>query len=93
MNNKINKEKLINESSLNKKIKTLARKEEIKTLATKAELKAVRNKLVKLKMDDLSYLRGKYFYGDDGSQNILVYQPTLPIRHTTSQRRLIQFRK
>ena len=44
---KITQTELINESDLNKKIKTLAAKEEIKTLATKAELKAEQDKIVK----------------------------------------------
>ena len=45
---KITQKKLVNESNLNEKIKTLAAKEEIKTLATKAELNAEQDKIVKL---------------------------------------------
>ena len=40
---KITAKKLLNESGLNKTIKTLATKEEIKKIATKAELKAAQN--------------------------------------------------
>ena len=57
----------INNSDLNEKIKTLA---------TKAELKSEQDKRMKLKTHDLSYLLGKIFVGDDGFQNMLVYQPT-----------------
>ena len=32
---------------------------------------------MKLKAYDLSYFLGKNFFGDDGSQNMFVYQPTL----------------
>ena len=35
------------------------------------------NELKKLKAFDLSYFRGKTFFGNDGSQNMFVYQPTL----------------
>ena len=49
------KENLINKSSFNEKIRTIARKEDIKTLATKAELKAEEDKIVKLGIHDLSH--------------------------------------
>ena len=64
---KIIPKKLVNESGLNEKIKTLATKEEIKTLATKAELKTEKDKIVKLETHDLSYFLGKTFFGDDAS--------------------------
>ena len=50
--------------------------EKIKTLATKAELKAEPDKIVKLETHDSSYFLVKIFFGDDGSQNMFVYQPT-----------------
>ena len=50
----ITQKKLVNESDLNEKRKTLATKEEIKTLATKAELKAEQDKIVKLQTYDLN---------------------------------------
>ena len=31
---------------------------------------------MKLETHDLNYFLGKKFFGDDGSQNIFVYQPT-----------------
>ena len=63
LDEKIKKEKLVNESSLNKNIKTLATKEEIKTLATKAELKAEQDKIVSRTIEtlDVSYFLGKFF--------------------------------
>ena len=45
---KITVKKLVNESGLNGKIKTLATKEDIKKSATKAKLKAEQDKVVKL---------------------------------------------
>ena len=45
---KITQKKLVKESDLNEKIKTLAIKKEIKTLAIKAELKAEQDEIVKL---------------------------------------------
>ena len=45
---KITAKKLVNQSGLNEKIKTLEAKEEIKKIATKAELKAEQDKIVKL---------------------------------------------
>ena len=49
----------------------------MKTLATKVELKAEQDEIVKLETHDLSYLLGKNFFGDDGSQNMFIYQPKL----------------
>ena len=69
--------KLVNESGLNPKIKTLATKKEIKTPATKTKLKAEQDKIAKLETNDLSYYLGKNIFGDDGSQNMFVYQPNL----------------
>ena len=49
----------------------------MKTLATKVELKAEQDEIVKLETHDLSYLLGKIFFGDDGSQNVFIYQRKL----------------
>ena len=46
-------------------------------LAAKAELKTEQDKIVKLEVFDSSYFLGKTFFGDDGSQNMFDYQPTL----------------
>ena len=54
---KISGKKIVNESGLNEKIRTLSAKEEIKTLATKTELKAEQDKIVKLQTYDLSLVR------------------------------------
>ena len=37
----------------------------------------VENELKKLKTFDLSYFKGKNYFGDDGTQNYLVFQPIL----------------
>ena len=47
------------------------------TLGTKAELKAEQHKIVKLQTVIYINFLTKIFFGDDGSQNIFVYQPTL----------------
>ena len=44
----IKRKKVVNESDLIEKLKTLATKEEIRTLATKAELKAEQDKIAEL---------------------------------------------
>ena len=46
------------------------------TLAAKAELKAGQHKIVKIEAFDSSYLHGKNFFGNDGFQNMFVYQLT-----------------
>ena len=43
-----------------------------------AELKVEQNEIGKLQINDLSYFFRKFFFfGDGGSQNMFVYQPTL----------------
>ena len=71
----IKEKKLVIESSLNEKIKTLATKEEMKTLATIAELKVEKDKTVKLQAFDSSYFRGKSHFEDGGAQYYFVFQP------------------
>ena len=56
---KDNSKKLVYESGLNKKMKTLAKKEEPKTLATNVELKAEQDKIVKLQINDLNLFVGQ----------------------------------
>ena len=68
-------QRLVNESDLNEKIKTLATKEEIKALVTKAELKAEQDKIVKLQTYDLSLFIGKRYFNNDGAQLYLIFQP------------------
>ena len=83
---KITQKKLVNESDLNEKIKTLATKEEIKTLATKGELKAEQDKIVKLQKYDLSI-----FIFIDGAQLYLIFHhfkkllQLFMVPHTQSQ--------
>ena len=67
--------KLVNESGLDEKIKTLATKEEIKALATNAELKAEQDKVVKLQAYDLILFVGQSYFFNDGSQFYLILQP------------------
>ena len=54
---KIKKDKLVNESGLNEKIKTIGTKEEIKTLAAKASLKAEQDKIVTLQIQIISVVK------------------------------------
>ena len=49
----------------------------VATPATKAGLKAEQGKIAKLETCDFNYFLGKIFFGDDSSQNMFVYQPTL----------------
>ena len=72
---KIKKDKLVNESSLNEKIKALPRKEKRKTLAIKWALKAEQDKIVVLQTFDSNYFRSKSHFKDDTIQNYLAFQP------------------
>ena len=65
---KITRKKLVNESGLNEKIRTLPAKEEIKTLATRTELKAGQDKIVKLETYDLCLFIGQSCFFNDGAQ-------------------------
>ena len=56
---KIAAKKLVNESGLNEKIKTLETKEELKRLLTKTELKAEQDKVVNLQTCPLSLFVGQ----------------------------------
>ena len=62
LDTKITQKKLVIESDLNKKIKTLATKDDIKTLATKTELNAEQDKIVKLLTYDLSIFIGQSYF-------------------------------
>ena len=73
---KITQKKLVNESDLNEKIKTLATKEEIKTLATRAELKVEQDEIVKFQTYDLSFFIGQSYFNNDGAQFYLILQPS-----------------
>ena len=73
---KITQKRLVNESDLNEKIKTLATIEEIKTLARKAELKAEQDKIVKDQPYDLSLFIVQSYFFNDGAQLSLVFQST-----------------
>ena len=61
---KITQKKLVNESDLNRKIKTLATKKEIKVLATKVEIKAEQNKILKLLTYELSFFIAQSYFND-----------------------------
>ena len=68
--------KIVNEFSLNKKIKTLAQtKKEIKKLATKAKLKAEEDKIVNFQTNDFSIFISQSYFVNDGSQLYLILQP------------------
>lgn len=45
-------------------------------LVTKVEIKVEQDQRVKLQTYDLSYFTGKSVFGDYGSPNMFVYQPT-----------------
>ena len=65
---------LVNKSNISNPVKNFNLNTK---LAILAELKAEQDKFVKLEASDLSYCHGKNFVGDDGCQNMFVYQPTL----------------
>ena len=57
----------------------------------KAEIKVVQDKIVKLQTHDLSFFLGKFLFGDDGFQDIFVYQLTLDTLELKKTRVLIMF--
>ena len=72
---KIKQKELVNKSNISNFSKNSDLNTKLKALATKAELKAKEYKIVKLQTHDLCYFLGKIFFGDDGFQNMFVYQP------------------
>ena len=69
---KITANKLVNEPSLNRKIKTLWTKEETKMLARKAELKAEQGEIVKLQALDLGLSIGQSYFNNDEAQRCVI---------------------
>ena len=72
---KVKHKKLVNESNTPGFVKKFDLNKMIKTLVTKAELKAEHDKIVKLHSFHSSYFCGKSHFGDDETQNYLVFQP------------------
>ena len=68
--------KKINKSDISGIINNSDLNENIKPSTAKAELKAEQDKTVKLQKHDLSFFLGKNLFGDNGFQNMFVYQPT-----------------
>ena len=60
-------------------------------MVAKAEQKAEQDKIVKLQTHDSSYFLDKNFFGDDGFQNMFVYQPALNTLELKKARALIKF--
>ena len=52
---------------------------------------AEQDEIVKLQTLDLSYFLGQNFFGDDGFQNMFVYQPALSMLELKRTRALIKF--
>ena len=76
---KDNTKKLVNESDLNEKIKTLAAKEEIKRLAKLAELKTEQDKVVTPQTYDLGlffWSKVQWWNNNVGAQLYLILQPS-----------------
>ena len=69
--------KLVNKSDISNLVKSSDLNTKFSTLATKAELKADQDKIVKLETRDSNFFLAKYFFGDDGFQNMFVYEPIL----------------
>ena len=74
---KIKQKKLVDKSAIAGFINNTDLNRKVATPATKAGLKAKQDKIAKLETCDFNYFLGKIFFGDDSSQNMFVYQPTL----------------
>ena len=70
---------LVTKTDFDDKLKSLNKK--INSNKTKYLL--VKNELKKLQKFDSSYFRGKNYFGDDGTQNYFVFQPTQKYFKTT----------
>ena len=68
------KDKLVNESGLNEKIKTLATKED-KNISNRNNIKSRTRQNCETLNVDLSYFLAKKISGDDGFHNMFSYQP------------------
>ena len=75
LDEKIKQKKLVNES--NNLVNHFDLSTKIAALAPKAELKAEQDKIEKLQTYGLSHFLGKYFFDENGFQNMLFYQPTV----------------
>ena len=76
LNVKIKQKGLVDKSAISGFINNADLNKKVATLAAKAELNAEEDKVIKLKTYDLIHFLGKIFFGDDGFQNMFVYQPT-----------------
>ena len=76
---KITRKELLNKSDISNLIKNSDLNTKLKTLTAKADLKAEQDEIKELQVFDSSYFHGKtfFFFGDDGFQNMFVYQETL----------------
>ena len=74
---KIKQKELVNKSDISNLVTNSEFDTELRTLPTKAKLKEEQDKIVKQQTHDVSHFLGKNFFGDDGSQNMFVYRPTL----------------
>ena len=72
---KIKQKNLVNKSNISILVKKSILNTKLTALATKTELKAVEDKILKLQAFDSSYFRVKKSVGNDGLQNMFVYQP------------------
>ena len=77
LHTKIKQKKIVNKCYISNLVKNSDLNTKLATLAKKGELKAGLDKIVKLQEFYSSYFHVKNFFGDDGFQNIFVYQPTL----------------
>ena len=76
LNVKIKQKGLVDKSAISGFINNADLNKKVATLAAKAELNTEEDKVIKLKTYDLIQFLGKIFFGDDGFQNMFVYQPT-----------------
>ena len=70
-NARLVQDNLITETDFDAKLSSLNRK----IISNKTRHLLIENELNKLNLFDLSYFRGKSHFGEDGTQNYLVFQP------------------
>ena len=73
---KTKQEELVSKSDISNLVKSSYQNIKLRPLATKSDLNAEQDKIVKLQTHDLTFFLAKKVFGDDGLQNMFVYQPT-----------------
>ena len=71
---------MVNKSEIYILVKKCDLNKKLESLTTKTVLKTKQDKMVNLKINDLSYFLGKMRFGGNAFKNMLIYQLTLRLK-------------